>query len=128
MADRVTRPLVRRPSPAARPAQQTEAEFQAAVVALAKLSGWTHLFHAYDSRKSTGTGFPDWCMVRHPRVIFAELKRDPSEKPTKEQLDWLDELSQCPGVEVYLWTPADIDEIRRTLAPDWAARARQGTG
>jgi hypothetical protein len=90
----------------------SEKEFQAEVRRLAKRHGWRH-FHTASSKRSE-PGLPDSVMVRPPRVVFAELKVPPN-KPTAEQLNWLDDLKQCPGVEAYLWGPADLPEIERIL-------------
>ena len=46
---------------------------------------------------------------RHPRVVFAELKRETG-KLTPAQTEWLDDLAAA-GVETYLWRPSMIDEI-----------------
>ncbi len=89
-----------------------EREFQAQVVELATWMGW-RVYHTYDSRRSHA-GFPDLVLVRAPRVIFAELK---SEKGivSPDQRNWLGVLQACPGVEAYLWRPADINTIEGVL-------------
>jgi hypothetical protein len=91
--------------------KQTEAGFLAAVRALAKLKGY-RTYHTHDSRRSEA-GFPDLVLVKRPRVIFAELKRD-GKKPTAIQQTWLDDLTAC-GQEAYFWTPAQFEEITRIL-------------
>jgi hypothetical protein len=52
--------------------------------------------------------------------VFAELKSEvawkrPDHGCSPEQLRWLELLRQCPGVEVHLWRPSDLDDIVRTL-------------
>jgi hypothetical protein len=100
----------------------TEREFQRAVVELARLMGW-RVHHTRPALTQRGrwltpiqgdAGFPDLVLCRPPRLILAELKRVDG-KPTPAQREWLDALSACAGVEVYLWTPADWDSIVRTL-------------
>lgn len=53
--------------------------------------------------------------VRAGRLVFAELK-DMKRKPTEAQVEWLDQLRGCIGVEAYLWRPCDIEQVRRVLA------------
>jgi len=62
-------------------------------------------------------GWPDYVLVRPPRLIIAELKRvrRPSDVHEGQKL-WLQQLGQVPGVEVYLWTPDQRDEILLCLA------------
>lgn len=101
----------------------TEAQLQQIVLDLAKLTNWL-AYHTHDSRRSQ-QGFPDLTLVRAPRVVFAELKGDGAygkRGPTAQQIAWIDALGKCPGVEVYVWRPADINDIaailaRRTSAP-----------
>lgn len=90
----------------------SEAEFQRQVVQLAALLGY-RVFHTYDSRKSTGAGFPDLVLVGRGRVLFAELKRRGG-KTTPRQDDWLAALREAGG-RAFLWTPDDWDEIQREL-------------
>lgn len=93
--------------------RQSERDFMAAVVKLAGLLGW-RVYHTFDSRRSA-PGFPDAVFVKRPRVLFVEFKRD-GEHPTPDQQDWLSDLGGCPGVETYLWKPADWPEIERVLS------------
>jgi hypothetical protein len=91
--------------------RQTEKEFQAAVLELAHLRQWRS-YHTWISIHSTG-GFPDLVLVRRPRLLFVELKRE-GKLPTEKQQAWLDELRAC-GQDARLWTPTDWDEIREAL-------------
>ena len=98
-----------------KPTLPIEAMFQAKVLAFARLRGWL-CYHTFDSRRSTA-GFPDLVMVRKDRLVFAELKRSPSHRPTDDQVQWLRALAVVEGhtrglrhsithpsaVEVYLW-------------------------
>ena len=92
----------------------SEANLQASIIELATLYGWL-VYHTHDSRRSK-EGFPDLCMVRGNRLIFAELKSARG-KVSDEQKDWLDRLG-CTGTEAYVWWPADwldgsVDRVLR---------------
>ena len=90
----------------------SESELQGFVVTLARTHGWL-AYHTHDSRRSEA-GFPDLCLVRDGRVIFAELKSMKG-KVTDAQQRWLDELGGADGVEVYVWRPVDIDDLNGIL-------------
>ena len=92
--------------------QVSEAEFQAAVVQLAKTLGW-HWHHAHDSRR-TEAGFPDLVLVRQGELLFVELKTDRG-RLSRAQAEWRDVLQSC-GAAWHLWRPSDWDDIARTLA------------
>jgi len=89
----------------------SEADLQAAIVDLARLHRW-RVFHVFDARRSE-RGFPDLCLVRPPRLLFAELKRL-GRDPTSAQQDWLDALAAA-GAECHVWRPSDWPAIERTL-------------
>lgn len=125
----------------------SETAFASQVEDLLKIYGWrwTHFRPAW-SNKGYRTpikghkGFPDYCAVRPPRLLFAELK-DEYSKPTPEQDGWLDDLRECvrvitlepidvrtgrsykgkdygklvPSLEVYLWRPSQIKDIMEIL-------------
>jgi hypothetical protein len=59
-------------------------------------------------------GLPDLILCKPPRLLFAELKRERG-RVSEAQADWLDALSRCSGVEVYLWKPSDWEFIVRIL-------------
>lgn len=87
-------------------------------------------------------GFPDYIAVRPPRILIAELK-DRYKIVSPEQQIWLDKLTECQIImstsggillfesgntefgiiprinfpEVYVWRPADIEEIEEILKP-----------
>ena len=91
---------------------QTEKAFQAEVVRLAKREGW-RIYHTHDSRKSAA-GYPDLTLVHRVRgLVFAELKVPPN-KPTADQLSWLDDL-RTAGIRAFCWWPADWSQIEKTL-------------
>jgi hypothetical protein len=93
----------------------TEKDVERHVRDATKQFGWLR-YHTHRSDFSPA-GFPDEVLLRPPRMVVAELKgrgKDPSDK----QQEWLDYFAQIPGVEVYVWSPDDFDEIDRTLAPE----------
>lgn len=106
----------------------TEAEFQDALVDLARLYGW-RVAHFAAARTAHGwrtparydaKGFPDLVLVHPVRrlIIFAEIKgRDG--KTTTDQDGWLAALamaSKCTtDVRVAVWRPQDASDIARTL-------------
>ena len=91
----------------------TEAQFTRDVIDMAHQFGWL-VAHSHDSRTNhwaSDKGFPDLCLARDGRVIFAELKRWGA-VPRPEQYAWLNAIGDC----AYFWTPLDRDEIIRVLA------------
>lgn len=89
----------------------TEKQFQAQVVALAKLCGWK-CYHTHNSRHSA-PGFPDLVLARRGQIVMAELKVGKN-KPSAAQRDWLAELALCPVI-ARLWYPEDWKEIEAIL-------------
>jgi hypothetical protein len=90
----------------------TEAQWLAQVRDLARLWRW-EFYHPWLSVHSAA-GWPDVALVRPPRLILAELKRDDG-RTSAEQERWLGLLRACPGVEVYVWRPSDLDRVVETL-------------
>jgi len=64
--------------------------------------------------QAQGVGYPDLCMVKGNRLIYAELKREGG-KPTPEQVEWLEALSKVPGVECFLWKPSDYEVVLEVM-------------
>ena len=99
----------------------SEASFQSAVIALARLCGW-RVAHFHDSRRQVSwnkwvgdadaAGFPDLVMVRAAELMFVELKADKG-RLTKLQTVWMGFLSQV--AECHVWWPKDWDDIERRL-------------
>jgi hypothetical protein len=96
----------------------TERIFQDQVRTLALMNGW-QFFHPSPGQvrpgvwRSDGKGYPDITLAHESRgLIFAELKLD-NGKASPEQLIWLKALA--PYAEVYIWRPADIDDIAQRL-------------
>lgn len=100
----------------------SEAAFQQVVIDVARWHGWK-VFHPLPAQNARGrwrtaqagdTGFPD-LVLAHPKrgVIFAELKSAIGKLSDRQQA-WLDTLKQA-GAEVYVWRPADIEQIKAIL-------------
>lgn len=105
------------------PTYTRERDFMNAVVSLAKFLGW-RVAHFDASVRVVGkerrivgdkssAGFPDLVLVRHGRLIFAELKLQKT-RTNLNQEEWLDDLRNT-SAEVYLWRPADWPEIEAQL-------------
>lgn len=100
----------------------TERELAEAVVAAALTFGWM-AYRTWLSIRSP-KGFPDLVLLRAPRLLFVELKREKT-KPTPAQWAWLEALGRVATAqdeelgqpEVYLWKPRDwlSGEIERVL-------------
>ncbi len=90
----------------------TEREFQRQVLEVAALYGWSS-YHPMLSKWSE-RGWPDLALCRPPRLVFAELKRE-NGKTSEHQERWLGMLRACPGVEVFLWRPSDLEDIALIL-------------
>jgi hypothetical protein len=90
----------------------TEHQWSEVVHDMAKVFGW-EWYHPYLSIRST-PGWPDVALVRPPRFVLVELKREKGWLSTNQE-HWLGILRQCPGIEVYLWRPSDWDEAQEVL-------------
>jgi hypothetical protein len=84
----------------------------ASVIRYAELRGFL-VYHTFDSRKSP-PGYPDLCLCRASRLIYAELKVGAG-RLSADQERWLAALRAVPRVEVYCWYPADWDAIEGVL-------------
>lgn len=100
----------------------TEKAFTNDVVKLAKTLGYL-VHHSRPAWVRNGrmvtplqgsSGLPDLIMVRAPRVIFAELKREAVRELEGEQMRWALNLQGCP-VEYYVWRPSDMEIVGRIL-------------
>jgi hypothetical protein len=89
----------------AQAAAMSEADLQAAVLALATARNWRS-YHTRDSRRSTH-GFPDLVLVRHGRLVFAELKSELG-RISIAQAAWLSELRMVDDAEVHVWRPTEL--------------------
>ena len=95
----------------------SEQEWQTLVIKWAKGAGWL-VSHQHDSRLQewgTDRGVPDLILVRPPRVLLVELKRERGYL-SRYQAVWLAALRACPGVEAVIWRPSMEVEVREALA------------
>lgn len=97
----------------------TEEQWLKTVIGCALTFGWDY-YHppkagvrANGSVRPVKAGFPDLTLIRGPRLVFAELKRETG-KTTPAQDAWLAALA-ATGVETYLWRPSDFAEVRAVL-------------
>ena len=90
---------------------KAEQGFQQAIIELAMLSGFEHIYHTWDSRNSPA-GFPDLIMLKGKRMIVVEVKV--KEPLSAEQYFWLLAFRDITK-EVFLWTLDDWDEIEEVL-------------
>lgn len=90
----------------------TEKQFQQQVMDLAKMYGW-EVYHTWKSIHSPA-GYPDLCMVKPGRLLYAELKTETG-KITQAQQKWIDLLSASGKCEVYVWRPSGWTEIQEIL-------------
>ena len=73
-------------------------------------------YHTYRSTRSA-PGYPDIVAVKPPRLLCVELK-SATGTVTPDQQTWLTALGQVPGIEVYVWRPADLAEALTIIAGD----------
>lgn len=86
----------------------SEKEFSQQVVDLARMLGYK-VYRTWRSIHSPA-GYPDLCLLKPPRLIYAELKTDKrSSKLSQEQARWLWELRKV--AECYVWRPRQFDKI-----------------
>ena len=96
----------------------TEDMLLATVTGIAKALGY-RTYHTFNSRRSAA-GYPDLTLIRQApepegtRLIYVELKSARG-RLTSDQRDWLSALATVPGVEVYIWFPADLSDIEDIL-------------
>ena len=86
---------------------QHEAPLLAGARNLGELHGWLH-YHAPQcehARNQSEPGFPDLILVRKPRLVALEIKRDPSDKPSPQQMWWLRELAEVRYAESFILRP-----------------------
>jgi hypothetical protein len=102
----------------------SEAEFQKAVITLAKLHRWK-VMHTQPAQIRAGRwitpntgdqGFPDLVMVSTcgRGTIFVELKA-PKGVVSNTQWEWINALEDA-GQEVHVWRPKDLEKISARLS------------
>jgi len=104
-------------------ADPSEAEFQKAVITLAKLHRWK-VMHTQPAQIRPGKwitpntgdqGFPDLVMVHPARgTIFVELKAMKG-VVSNTQWEWINALEDA-GCEVHVWRPKDLEVISTRLS------------
>lgn len=95
-----------------------EKDFTTQVIAVARIYGWrvAHFRAAMTQRgwrtpvQGDGAGFPDLLLIKGPRMIAAELKRQTVKDVDREQQVWLDAFEGA-GADVRVWRPSDFDAI-----------------
>lgn len=98
---------------------QSEAQFQQQVLDVARLRGWTLVYHPADNvpretksgkryLQDVKPGFPDLVLVRE-RIVYAELKTMTG-RLSKAQQKWRDGILAAGG-DWHLWRPSDIVDI-----------------
>jgi len=101
----------------------TEADFLRQVTELATLLRWewVHFRPAMTTKGwrtpvsgPLGKGWPDLVLVRRGRIVFAELKADKGR--TSPDQDWVHHVLAGAGFHVYVWRPADLEDIAAVLA------------
>ncbi len=97
-------------SPAVIP-PESERQFMAAVVDMAKRLGWA-VWHQYDSRHSAA-GWPDLFLLRPPRALAIECKTERG-RVSGAQKACLALLALC-GIEVHVFRPSQKQEIAAVL-------------
>ena len=94
-------------------AREGEARLQAQIIAVARLRGWRHVYHTYDSRRSQA-GFPDLILLRDGRGFAIEVKVERGVvRPTQQA--WLDAFALVPGFESMVARPSNFVELERKL-------------
>ena len=91
----------------------TEKDFQETVTSRAEDLGWWW-YHVADSRRSR-PGFPDLVLVKPPKVIFLEVKREKG-RLTVAQADVLAMLSDCSEVQAAVVRPTDWGQVVEWLS------------
>jgi hypothetical protein len=101
--------------------QQTESEFQSAILQLARLCGWW-VYHPWYSNHSE-RGWPDLVIIGYGQIMYRELKSG-KRKVTPSQAAVI-ELINANGGDAKVWRPEDWPEIEETLTRETAAVARK---
>ena len=101
------------PNPTAFIPRLTEAQFQRQVIDLAKLNGYTLIYHTHDSRRSQ-PGFPDLVLIseQRGRALFRELKTETG-RVSPAQFSWVSGMLMAK-LDVGVWRPSDLKSGRIT--------------
>lgn len=93
---------------------KTEVEWSGEIIDAANVGGWLW-YHTHDSRRSP-KGFPDLTLTRGDELVFFEVKKQTG-VVTPDQQEWIDRLSQVPGVIAMVVRPSDASAVFDMLAP-----------
>lgn len=91
--------------------QVLEEDFMQQVIDYARQRGW-EAYHTRDSRRSR-EGFPDLTLVRPPRLVFAETKRELGQLTPEQRRCLL--LLHLARQEVHVWRPSCLQQILEVL-------------
>ena len=99
------------PNPTAFIPKLSEEQFQQQVVDLAKLHGYTLIYHTHDSRRSQ-PGFPDLVLIseHRGRALFRELKTETG-RVSPAQFSWVAGMLLAK-LNVGVWRPSDLKSGR----------------
>lgn len=89
----------------------SEAQFQHQVIDLAKLHGYSLIYHTHDSRRSQA-GFPDLVLVseHRGRALFRELKTETG-RLSPAQFAWIGGM-KLAKLNADVWRPSDLQSGR----------------
>lgn len=92
----------------------SEKEWQQTILDLLAVSGYSLIFHDFDSRRNNA-GLPDILAVRldPPDLIFIELKTETGPLRPKQK-EWVGALRQA-GQSAYVWRPSDFESAVKRL-------------
>ena len=91
----------------------SEKAFMDTILQAAEIYGW-FAYHTYDSRRSTA-GFPDLVLIKPPKVIFLEVKREKG-RLTVAQAGVLAMLEDCSEVQAAVVRPSDWAQVVEWLS------------
>lgn len=106
------------------PELMSEKQYQAWIVEKARAAGWVLQFHVLRARvgdtwvtNTSSRGVPDLWLLRPDtgQLVVLEVKKRGG-KPTDEQLAWIAGLQRVPGVEAYVVSPGDANDVLALLA------------
>jgi hypothetical protein len=109
----------------------SEREFRDRVMRLAKDHGWLRMHPlrsqlpaerggGWTTNMAGEKGYPDLTLVhpRYGRLVFLELKSAKG-RPQPDQLVWISALQRVQGVEAYVVSPNDWDQLQRIISRPW---------
>ena len=89
-----------------------EADFQRLIVEAAGYLGYA-VYHTFDSRRSN-PGWPDLVLLKQGHMICLEVKTERG-RVRPEQVVWIAELDQVPGVTAMIVRPSQWDQVEALL-------------